>query len=327
MLKQLSLAGLAGLVFLASAQTPAPIANTNSAVKPDDNQSRSTYVLGPDDSINIHAVEAEEINGTIRIDMTGNVRLPLVGRIHAEGLTVDQFQNELVEKLSAYIKQPQISVSITEFHSQPVSIIGEVASPGTHQLQGRKTLIEMISMAGGVKDDAGAKVMITRQSKWGVIPLSSAKVDPSGQVSIAEVNLKDIMDARNPLNNIQIYPYDVITVPRAEVVYLIGEVQKPGSYILRERQSVSVLQALSMAGGPSSRAGTKNARILRMVPGQTERTEIAVNLKKMLGGQGSDITLMPEDILFVPNNVTKNVVARTAEAALTIGTGLAVYRF
>ena len=291
-------------------------------------QLRSTYVLGPDDSIVIHALEAEEINDKpIRIDMSGNIRLPLAGRIHAAGLTIEQFENEIAERLTPYIKQPQVSVSVTEFRSQPVSIIGSVVSPGIHQLQGKKTLIEMISLAGGVKDEAGPTIKITRQLKWGRIPLPNAVDDPSGQVSTAEVSVKDIIESRNPLENIAIRPDDVITVPRAQMVYLIGEVNKPGGYVLRERQSVSVLQALSVAGGMSRNAGAKNAKILRLVAGNQEREEIPIDLKKVLAGHGNDISLLPDDILFVPNNISKNIAVRSLEAMLTVGTGLAVYRY
>lgn len=320
-----------GTALYLIAQAPEKSSALNSREKApvaSNEQMRSTYVLGPDDAIVIHAVEAEEINGKpLRIDMTGNIRLPLVGRVRASGLTVEQFENELIERLKTYIKDPQVSVNVTEFRSQPVSIIGAVATPGVHQLQGKKTLVEMISMAGGLKEEAGPTIKLTRQLKWGQIPLANAKDDPTGQVSTAEISVKDIMEGTNPLENILIRPEDVITVPRAQMVYLIGEVQKPGGYVLRERQSVSVLQALSLAGGPSRNAGKKNAKILRLVAGNPERTEIPINLQKVLSGQGNDVALLPEDILFVPNNLSKNIAIRTMEAALTIGTGMAVYRF
>ena len=288
---------------------------------------RSTYVLGPDDVIVIRALEAEEINDKpVRVDMSGNIRLPLIGRVHAAGLTIEQLENALTESLKAYVKQPQLSVSVNEYKSQPVSVIGSVGTPGVHQLQGRKTLIEVLSMVGGVKEDAGPYVKITRQMRWGKIPLANAVEDPSGKVSVAEVSIKDILTAKNPLGNILICPEDVITVPRAELVYVIGEVTKPGMYTLRERESLSVLQALSLAGGLSRAAGPKNAKILRPTPGNGERTEIAVDVRKMLAGQEKDTLMLPEDILFVPNNVSKNVALRSMEAALTIGTGLVLYR-
>ena len=289
---------------------------------------RSTYVLGPDDSIVIRALDAEEINDKpVRIDLSGNIRLPLVGRIHAAGLTIEQFESEISARLKVYIIEPQVSVSIVEFRSQPVSMIGAVAHPGVVQLQGRKTLVEMISMAGGLKEDAGATIKITRQLKWGRIPLPNAVDDVAAQVSTAELSAKDILEANTPLKNIAICPEDIISVARADKVYLIGEVQKPGEYILRERQSVSLLQAVSMAGGISRNAGAKNAKVLRVVAGNTERSEIPVNLKLVMDGHGKDFQLLPDDILFVPGTMSKNIAMRTLEAAITVGTGLAVYRF
>ena len=302
----------------AAAQTPAGLPES---------QLRSTYVLGPDDIIVIRALEAEEINDKpVRVDMSGNIRLPLIGRVHAAGLTIEQLENALTESLKSYVKQPQLSVSVNEYKSQPVSVIGAVGTPGVHQLQGRKTLVEVLSLVGGVKEEAGPTVKITRQMRWGRIPLPNATEDSTGKVSIAEVSIRDIVNAKNPLGNILICPDDVISVPRAEIVYVIGEETKPGGYTLRERESMSVLQALSMAGGMSRAAGPKNAKLLRQTPGNGERTEIAVDLKKILAGQGKDTPMLPEDILLVPNNAPRSVALRSMEAALTIGTGLVLYR-
>ncbi len=301
-----------------AAQTPAGLPES---------QLRSTYVLGPDDIIVIRALEAEEINDKpVRVDMSGNIRLPLIGRVHAAGLTIEQLENALTESLKNYVKQPQLSVSVNEYKSQPVSVIGAVGTPGVHQLQGRKTLVEVLSLVGGVKEESGPTVKITRQMRWGRIPLPNATDDPTGKVSIAEVSIKDIVNAKNPLGNILICPDDVISVPRAEIIYVIGEVTKPGGYTLRERESMSVLQALSMAGGMSRAAGPKNAKLLRATPGNGERTEIAVDLKKILSGQGKDAPMFPEDILLVPSNAPRSAALRGMEAALTIGTGLVLYR-
>jgi len=311
----------ASALWAQSATTVAPAANATGAAV------GSTYILGPDDLIVIHALDGEEFSEKpVRIDMSGNIRLPLVGRVHAGGRTVEQLEAELFSSLKPYIKDPQVAVSVTEFRSQPISVIGEVMSEGVHQLQGKKTLVEIISLAGGVKDDAGSKIKITRKLEWGPIPLPGAKNDPSGQYSIAEVDVKNIVEARDPAENIRIYPEDVISVPRAEIVYVIGEVTKPGGYVLRERQSISVLQALSMAGGASKGAGIKNARILRLVADQDERQELPLDLKKIMSGTGPDAQLHAEDILFIPGNVQKNIALRTLEAAITIGTGLAIYR-
>jgi polysaccharide export outer membrane protein len=258
--------------------------------------------------------------------MDGYIRLPLVGRLHAGGLTVEQLEKELVARLETYFKEPQVAVTITEFRSQPVSIIGAVNDPGVHQLEGRKTLVEVLSLAGGLSNDAGYSVKITRQRQYGGIPLSNAEEDPSGRFTVAEVSVKSIMEASNPADNIEIMPHDVVSVPRGEKVYVIGEVKRSGGFVLGERENVSVLQALSLAEGLNGTAAAKNAKILRIDSKSAARVEIAVNLKKILAGQATDVPMQPDDILFVPSNTGKKVAVRTIEALVSVGSGVAVWR-
>jgi len=310
----------------ASAQPATATPSAPTAAAPE--ELRSTYLLGPDDQITIHALDAEELNDKpVRINTDGHVSLPFVGRVMASGLTVGQLEAEITASLKKYIKNPEVSVSVVEFRSQPVSIIGSVKTPGIQQLQGRKTLIEMLSMAGGLADDAGHSVTITRRLEWGRIPLLSATDDPTGQFSVASINLDQIMSSKSPAENITICPRDIISVPRAEMVYVIGTVVRSGGYVLRERQTLSVLQALSLAGGIDHFAAPQKARILRPVAGTTSRAEIPINLQLVLAGKSGDVPLQAEDILFVPSSTPKRAITRAAEAALQIGTGLAIYRY
>jgi polysaccharide biosynthesis/export protein len=292
-----------------------------------DRPATAAYVLGPDDQIAVHAPDAEEIgNAPIRIDTGGYIRLPLAGRIKAAGLTAEQLENEIAARLKVYIKQPDVAVSVHEFRSQPVSVIGSVKNPGVHQLQGRKTLVEILSLAGGLADDAGHSVKITRRLEWGRVPLREARDDESGGFSVGEVNLDSIMRARKPEENIVILPRDVISVPRADMVYVVGQVMKAGGFVLRERETLSALQALSLAGGTDRAAAPQNARILRPVAGAESRAEIAVDLKRILAGQAADVALESEDILFVPGSTPKRALARAAEAAIQLTTGLIIFR-
>jgi polysaccharide biosynthesis/export protein len=296
----------------------------------------SSYVLRPRDQILIQAVEAEEINNkTVRIDGDGNLNFPMVGRIRAAGLTIAQFEAELSARLKAYVREPDIVINVTEFASQPVTVMGAVTTPGVHQLLGPKTLFELLSMAGGVRADAGYRVKITRRKEWGPIPLPSATEDPSGQFTIAEVNLKSIFDAKNPEENISIQPYDVITVPRAEVVYVMGEVQNPRGLILDDRETITALQALVMAGGLGKGTGAQGAlssspapqaaRILRIGPGAT-RVEIPVNLKAILSGKKADVNLQPDDILFIPNNAALSAIKLAVQSVISSTITAALYR-
>ena len=158
-------------------------------------------------------------------------------------------EKELNKRLSKYIKNPQAALDVKELRSQPASVLGAVNTPGVHQVSGRKTLLEMISMAGGIRADAGYSIRITRQVDWGCIPLPGATLDASGRYSVAQVNLQDIMSAKRPEENIQILPQDVVTVPKAELVYVAGAVKKSGGFILGEQERMSVLKALSLAEG------------------------------------------------------------------------------
>jgi len=287
----------------------------------------SSYVLGPDDQIVIHGIDIDEIaEKPVQVGQDGQISLPLLGTIRVGGCTVRELEAALRLKLSAIIRSPQVSITVTEFRSQPVSVLGAVNNAGVHQLRGSKTLTEVLSMAGGVRQDAGYRVNVVRKAEWGKIPLSNAHSVESGKYSVAEINLKHILAASSPDDNIRICPEDVITVPRGELVYVVGEVTKPGGFVLNDNESVTVLQALALAGGLRAGASPKAARVLRPIDGGKRKTEVAVDLKKILSGRSPDTPLKADDILFVPVNVPKLAGLRAAEAAINIGTGLVIWR-
>jgi polysaccharide export outer membrane protein len=181
-------------------------------------------------------------------------------------------------------------------------------------------------MAGGIRPDAGYSVRITRQVEWGCIPLPNAKADASGRFSVAELNLKKIMEAKNPEENIEILPHDVISVPKADMVYVIGEVRRSGGFVLGERQTISVLQALSLAEGLNRGADTRHAKILRLKREADQREELPVDVKDVLTGKKPDLPLQGDDILFIPGSTGKKAALRALEAAVQTGTGLAIWR-
>jgi polysaccharide biosynthesis/export protein len=288
---------------------------------------RTAYVLGPEDQITIHALDADEISGKpVRIDQGGYIRLPLIGRIKAADLTLEQLENEIAARLKPYVKQPEVAVTVGEFRSQPVSVIGSVRTPGVLQLQGQKTLVEILSLAGGLADDAGHSVKISRRLEHGRIPLAGATDDETGAFSVAQVSLPSIMEARSPAENIQIRAGDVVSVPRGEMIYVIGQVTRVGAYMLRDRETLSALQALSLAGGLDRAARPQNARIMRLEPGAAKRVEIPVDLRRVIAGGAPDVALHPDDILFIPASAPKKALARAAEAAVQVATGIAIFR-
>lgn len=287
----------------------------------------SHYVLGPGDQITIRALDVDEISDKpVRIETNGLINLPMIGRFKAGGLTVEQLETEIAKRLKKFVQEPQASVAVTEFRSQPVSVLGSVAQPGVHQLQGHKTLFEVLSLAGGLKQDAGHSIKITRSKDYGAIPLENAMDDSTGRYSVASVSVKSVMEARNPRENILIMPNDVISVPRADMVYVVGAVKKSGGFVLAERENITVLQALSLAEGADKTASTKRAKILRIAAGQTARLEIPVNMKEILAGRANDVPMRADDILFVPSSAARSAGVRAAEAAVQITTGLVIWR-
>jgi polysaccharide export outer membrane protein len=286
-----------------------------------------TYVLGIGDQISVQGLDIEEFsNKPVRIDDSGDINLPMLGRVHAAGLTLRDLEGDLSKSLSRYVKRPEISVSVVELRSQPVSVLGAVNSPGVHQLQRGQRLVDMLSVAGGLRQDAGYTVKITRQGDCGPIPLPGARRDLTGQFSVADVSLRALMHAENPEMNIPIMPRDVLTVPRAEMIYVIGEVRKSGGFVLGEKQTVSVLQALSLAEGLERTAAPSNARILRQSTDGEARAEVAVNVKRILSGKSQDMPLQGDDILFIPGSTGKKAFLRGVETAIQTGSGIAIWR-
>lgn len=288
--------------------------------------SPTDYTLGSNDLITLSVANLNEMSGKpMRIDGAGDINLPLVGRIHAADLTASQLEKEIEARLQKQVNEPHVIVSITEFRSQPVTILGFVGAPGLHQLEGRKTLFEMLSIAGGLRIDAGYSVKITRKLKWGRIPLPSAQDDPSGEFSVASVSVNKILNGTNPTENIVIKPEDTITVPKADLIYIIGSVRRPGGYVMGQEQTISALQIISLAEGLEKTAAGQKARVMRTTPGNPTRIEIPINLNKLMAGKVPDLPLKSDDILFVPSSAAKSVLIRTGEAASSVLTQAAIY--
>lgn len=312
----------AALLFLAAAT----ISAQTETARPSD----SGYVLGPEDTIAVRAAEIDEYSqqnlAPLRVDPAGDVHLPLIGRIHVAGETIGEAERQVAGGLSRVAWKPDVSITVTEFASRPVSVLGAVRNPGVHQISGHKTMLEVISLAGGLSQDAGNSIRITRLAERGPLPLPGATSDASGKFLTGELNIHSVMEAKDPGVNIDVLPDDVITVPKADLVYVIGAVKKPGGFVLNEKAQVSVLQALSMAEGTEKTAAQKSARILRMSDAGKVRTEIPVDLHAILNGAAPDVGLAANDILLVPESKARSASLRALEAAVQLGTGFAIWR-
>ncbi|HWR51667.1 MAG TPA: polysaccharide biosynthesis/export family protein [Bryobacteraceae bacterium] len=295
------------------AQAPRPIA---------------AYVAGPGDQIQISAPETGELFAKpVSIGANGSLTLPLIGRIQAKGMTVEQLEAELNERLKNFFHDPLASVTVVDFQSQPVSVVGAVAEPGVFQLRGGKTLSEVLSMAGGPRETAGAIITIARRGEHGTIPVAGATADPARNISTVELDLQEILTGKDPGGNIDIRPYDLISISQANsnVVYVVGDVQRAGSYTLGTQRGTSVLKALSLAGGLGRTARGKKARILRTVPGRLERLQIAINIDRILAGKAEDIGLRPEDIVIIPTSSRKTFTTVFLPATVAAGVAALIY--
>ena len=305
--------------FDGTAETPLPVEAAEPLAEP-------VYRLGVGDAVTVSVLGLEEIREhQVQVGTTGIIDLLLVGRVHAAGLTVEELRTKLIERLGHYMNDPQVSVSLAEFHSQPVSVIGAVNSPGVLQIEGSKTLVEVLSLAGGLKPEANYSVRITRQIEEGQIPLPGARNDPTGRFSIAEVDINEVMQATKPEHNIFIRRNDVISVSNAEMVYVIGGVNRAGAFALQQEEGVSILQAVSMANGLRQDSAPGKARILRVSADSGIRQEVPVDLKSILGGKQADFFLQPNDILFVPDSKMKSVGRSVVENVIRMAAGMAVW--
>ncbi len=269
---------------------------------------RPDYVLGPNDQILIRSAQAEEINEKpFRVDSDGNITLPIAGKIKAAGLTVQALEAQIATRLREFIRDPQVNISLVQFRSDPVFFVGAFRAPGIYPLQGRRTLVEMLSANGGLLPNASRRIRVTRRLEFGQIELPNAIENTEKKTSSVEISLDSLTQDVNPASDILLQPYDIISAERSERVYVNGDVTKVGAIELAERDSMSVTQALTEAGGFSPLADHSKVRVLRPVLGTSRRAEIVVDMKRVLSGKDMDFPLLPNDVLFVPRSTAKSL--------------------
>jgi polysaccharide export outer membrane protein len=283
--------------------------------------------LGPHDEITVRVAGSDEVSNTpVRIGPDGYINIPFAGRFLAAGSTVEELEIKIAAGLARYVREPRVSVSIDRVQSRPVTVLGAVHSPGVLQLDAQKTLLEVLSLAGGIRDDSGYQIKIVRRQEIGPLDLPGAAPDETGRFQVAEVALDALMEAEHPEYNILVQPHDVITVPRARMVFVIGEVTRSGGFALSERESVSVLQALALAGGLGHSPALKRVKILRPIDDAPGKQEIALDLKSIMAGTAADVELQQDDILFVPKSGANAAAKAAARAAVSIGSGITIWR-
>ena len=300
------------------------------------------YVIGAGDLLAIEVFDVPELTREARVNETGFIAIPLIPvKVQAGGLTPFQLQDKLAELLqvNGLVTRPQVTVSVKEQHSEPITVIGAVRAPLTIQAVHQMSLLQVLSQAGGIADDAGGKVLITRKPRLpqpdstssdgpGADTAKAASANrPAPPENTITIDLNDLLDSGDSKFNIPLLGGDVVTVPRAGVVYAVGAIQHPGGFAMQsDRQQLTVLKVLSLAGGLTTTAKGGNAILLRQPPGSQQRQQIPVDLKKILALKSEDISLRQNDILYVPDSTGKHALRRSAEVAIAIATGAAIIR-
>jgi protein involved in polysaccharide export with SLBB domain len=345
------------------------------------------YVIGSGDLISIDVFDVKELSRDVRVSQTGTIGIPLVPvRLHVAGLTETQAEQKIAEVLEAngLVTHPEVNVTVKERKSKPITIVGAVAHPLVYQADRQVTLLEVLAEAGGLSNDAGDEVIVTRpvprmifdesepppMGSADAVPPNSQPLNPEAKppasvappssspqntatanppelpapnppegksinsVSSASnpaadtitVNLYQLMETGNTANNILLQAGDVVTVPHAGIVYVLGAVARPGGFVLaNDREQLSTLKILALAGGYTNVAKTNRAVIIRK-DAQGQQHEVALDLKKIQNRQAEDLQLQPSDILYVPQSGAKQAVLKSVEFGIALGSGVALYR-
>ena len=286
------------------------------------------FTLGVGDQIAVHVANLDDMpTAPLRIGPNGMLDFPLIGQVQASGMTVSQLRTELSAKLSKYINTPDVTVNLVESTSRPVSVVGEVVNPGMRQMVGPQRLLDVISMAGGLKPDAGPNVLITREPQWGKLQAGAVTEDQATHSYSTRLPLDSLLALKAPENNIFMEPGDTVSVPRAELIYVVGDVKKPGGFELTTHNTMELLHAVSLAEGLVPNNAASHARILRPSPnGDGPVSQIPIDIPKILAGKDKDVPLFANDILFVPHSGFKAGSQRAIEAAIGLTTGILIYR-
>ncbi len=331
------------------------------------------YIIGNGDLIDFEVFDVKELSRETRVSQSGTIGIPLVPvRIHVAGLTETQAEQKIAEVLegNGLVSNAAVTVSVKEHKSKPITVVGAVGHSMVYQADRQVTLLEVLAEAGGIANDAGDSVIITRPvaaqfveateppaigpesaiangsamappeppsldavkptqpgpattpSANGVTPIAK----PSAPGNVITVNLNELVETGNTTNNIPLQAGDIVTVPHAGIVYVIGAVTRAGGYVLSsDRSEVSTLKILALAGGMTPTAKSDHAIIIRKNE-QGQQQSIEVDLKKVLKRETEDVQLLPSDILYVPDSKSKAALLKAAEVGLAIGTGLALYR-
>jgi polysaccharide export outer membrane protein len=267
----------------------------------------SGLVIGPGDDLEITVYGAPDLSGHTRVSADGNISMPLIGYVRIAGLSSSEAEGAIEAQLrqNSIVNNPQVAVYVKEYSSSGISVAGEVAKPGFYSALGPHRLFDVLQDAGGTTDKAADKVLISHRGQNDATTVSISK-DP----------------AKMAASNVELEPGDTVVVPRAGIVYILGEVNRPGGYVLNSTGGITVLQVVAVAGGPTHVASAGKTRMLRR--GENGLQEQRIDLKKLLRGKAHDVAVRDQDILFIPSSAIKT--ALSASALVAVAASTAIYR-
>ncbi len=263
------------------------------------------YKIGPEDLIEVSVFEEEKLNKTVRVSSQGNISLPLLGILRVKGLTANELEKEIRELLAEkYLQDPHVSVFIKEYRSQRISVMGAVDKPGPYDVTGQKTILSILGMAGGLKEDAGPLLFLIRppqpEEEVSQGEKSSEPIKPNTFV----IDLEELLVKGDLSLNLPLIHGDVINIPISGKIFVGGEVNKPGGFPLKGKK-VTVGQAIAMAEGLKPEAKGGEAKIFRHSGKGNEREILSADIYAIQKGHSEDIVLRENDILVVPKSGVK----------------------
>jgi len=271
----------------ATVPQPVPVSTSATASQP----STESLLIGPGDLLHITVLREPELDQRVRVLDSGEISLTLAGNVSVQGLTPAQAALRIAGRYrdGQFLLHPEVSVLVEEYATQSVTILGQVVHPGTLRLDAPRSLIDVLSLAGGLTDVADRNIVVQRGGKDGqrIHAFLSNRAD----------------DALNA--NLLVRPGDTVLVPRAGIVYVLGDVAHPGGYVMTNDSKLTVLQAIALAAGASKTASEKRVRLVRNVDGLTQSIDLP--LRDMERGRQPDVPLQANDIIYVPFSLAKNI--------------------
>ena len=270
------------LVVLLLVAAPAPAQTPSTAEHKD-------YVVGAQDVLKVTVFDEPQLSGTFRVDVDGAFTYPFLGRIKAVGQNLRSIEAELARLLAdGYVRRPQVAIEVEQYRSRSIFVVGEVRSPGKYALSGEMTLIEAIAQAGSTTQAAGTELLILHSAD----PAREEQAEPGAtpESRTMRINLTDLQSGKI-LNNVMLREGDTIFVPKAERFFVTGHVRSAGAYTYE--RGMTVLQAISLAGGLSEKGSDRGIKVVRVVNGQ--KKEIRVKLSDVI--QPNDTLMIRQRLL------------------------------